>query len=400
MAESVKLAFVGCGGIAAQHVGGYKELFNGGCRDVEYVACCDVNEDTAAGLAEAVAAVQGSEPKVFTDLDEMLDAGIAEGADVCLPHWLHHSAAIQCLEGGLHVMVEKPIGITVKATRKIIEAGKKAGKVVATAEQIRRMPAPRAFRWAIAERKLIGDVHMVCTKTVMHNPLDLDMPRMQWRALKLLTGGGLIMDSGAHYADMMIHLFGDVDEVYCTIQVLDQRMVENPPAVESAPVDVESTWHAIIRFKSGVEATWTYSRSFHGPNEQSASFYGSDGTIYNDRVVFHPFQLGGRVLLEDGTEMSNEDVIAEYMATLSDDEKNRLFPYGCESGFGVQMWDFADAIRNGREPEMDGEAGLRAKALCETCYESAAAGEPVKYDDVLSGEVCEYQRPIDEYWQI
>ncbi|MCX7013749.1 MAG: hypothetical protein NTW86_14545 [Candidatus Sumerlaeota bacterium] len=67
---------------------------------------------------------------------------------------------------------------------------------------------------------------------------------------------------------------------------------------------------------------------------------------------------------------------------------------------GIELWDFADAIRSERAPEMDGEAGLRSKSLCMACYESAALDRPVKYDDVLSGAICEYQRPIDEYWQI
>ncbi len=106
------------------------------------------------------------------------------------------------------------------------------------------------------------------------------------------------------------------------------------------------------------------------------------------------------MFLADGTEMSNDDVIAEYMASLSDDEKNRLFPYGCTNGFGVQTRDFAHAIRTGEPVEMDAEAGLRAKTLCMTCYESAHAGKPLKYDDVLSGEVCDYQKRIDDYWGI
>jgi hypothetical protein len=49
---------------------------------------------------------------------------------------------------------------------------------------------------------------------------------------------------------------------------------------------------------------------------------------------------------------------------------------------------------------MDGEAGLRAKALCEACYESATAGKPVKYADVLEGKIGAYQQAIDDFWRI
>jgi predicted dehydrogenase len=75
-------------------------------------------------------------------------------------------------------------------------------------------------------------------------------------------------------------------------------------------------------------------------------------------------------------------------------------PYGASNSFGIEMWDFADAVLRGRRPEMDGEDGLRAQAPCMTCYESAASGKPVKYQDVPSGEVAAYQAPVDDHWKI
>ena len=100
MSEPVKIAFIGCGGIAGQHAKGYADLYKRGCRDLEYAACCDVNEANAKERAKEIAAIQGSEPKVFTDLKDLTESGVAEAADICSPHWLHHALAIQCLEGG------------------------------------------------------------------------------------------------------------------------------------------------------------------------------------------------------------------------------------------------------------------------------------------------------------
>jgi predicted dehydrogenase len=77
-----------------------------------------------------------------------------------------------------------------------------------------------------------------------------------------------------------------------------------------------------------------------------------------------------------------------------------LFPYGSTDGFAIEVRDFVNAIATGTEPEMDGEAGLRAKALCEACYESATAGKPVKYADVLEGKIGAYQQAIDDFWRI
>ena len=131
-----------------------------------------------------------------------------------------------------------------------------------------------------------------------------------------------------------------------------------------------------------------------------AHYYGSAGAMSDLGFPFHPFQGGGTAILADGTVVSNEEIQAEYMASLTDEERERIFPYGVTDGFAVEVWDFVNAISTGRKPEMDGYDGLRAKALCECCYESATAGQPVKFADVLEGRIDAYQRPIDAYWDI
>jgi predicted dehydrogenase len=115
---------------------------------------------------------------------------------------------------------------------------------------------------------------------------------------------------------------------------------------------------------------------------------------------FHCFQGGGEALLADGTKVTNAEIVGQYMDSLSAEEKERLFPYGCLDCFGLEVRDFVDSIRTGRAPEMDGMAGLRAKALCEACFESATLGRPVKYDSVLDGSIRAFQKPIDDFWKL
>jgi predicted dehydrogenase len=189
---------------------------------------------------------------------------------------------------------------------------------------------------------------------VAYAPFDLSNPRFQWRAVKLLTGGGIIMDTGVHFA--------------------------------------------VIRFKSGPVVRWTYSRAYPGAKLMFGRYYVTMGTVEDNGLSFHALQGGGTLKLADGTELSNDDVVTCYRASLTEEQEARLFPYGCEDALGIQTWEFCQGIRNGHAPEVDAEAGLKAKALSEACYESATAGEPVLYDDVVSGKVCAYQKPIDEYW--
>ncbi|MGC9522882.1 MAG: Gfo/Idh/MocA family protein [Anaerolineae bacterium] len=400
MAKTVKVALVGCGGISKAHVGGYQALFENGCREFEVTACVDVNGDVAEERAQEIAEFQGSKPAVLTKVEELIEEGVAEAADVCVPHCFHHTVGIPLLAGGLHVMIEKPVGITIRASKQLIAAAQQADRILATGEQVRRGLPARACAWAIKEQGLIGDVRLVVVQAVNHGPFDYSKYAMKWRGLKLLTGGGMIMDSGAHFGDMIQVLFGAPTEVWCDMASYDERIIEDAPLIGSAPADVEDTWHAVLRFEGGLPVTWTYSRSLYGEPVRQATYYGSAGTLYDLGFPFHPFQGGGDAVLADGSKVTSDEIQKAYLATLTDDQKDRLFPYGVTDDFAIEVWDFVNAIAEGRAPEMDGTAGLRAKALCEACYESATLGESVAYEDVLSGDIDAYQRPIDAFWEL
>ncbi len=400
MANPIKLALVGCGGISGAHVKGYQDLMSRGCEEFQVTACCDINPESAEGRAREIADFQGTKPQVFTDVDALLEAQVADAADVCLPHCFHHTIGVRLLEGGMHAMIEKPLGLTVKASKKLIKTATEHHRVLATGENIRRYLTARACTWAIKQKGLIGDVRLVNVQSINYRPFDYTNPAAKWRGIKVLTGGGMIMDSGAHFTDMIQVLFGNVDEVYCTMETYDTRLIEDAPVVGAAPADVEDTWHAVIRFKSGLHVTWTYSRALYEDNHRVATYYGSEGTFYDLGFPFHPFQGGGNAVLSNGLTISSEQIQADYMENLTAAEKDILFPYGSTDGFAIEVWDFVNAIATGRPPEMDGAAGLRAKALCECCYESATAGKPIKFDAVLAGDVNAYQKPIDEFWKL
>jgi predicted dehydrogenase len=400
MTNGVKLALVGCGGISRAHVKGYADLYGRGCRDFEIVACCDVRVENAELRADEIAEFQGVRPRVFAQVSELLQAGVAEAADVCVPHCFHHSVAIELLDGGVHTMVEKPLGITILASQRIIEAAERNGLVLATGENVRRYPTARSCTWAVRDQGLIGEVRLANIQSINYGPFDFTKPAAKWRGIKLLTGGGMIMDSGAHFTDMVQVLFGEPDEIYCSMASYDSRLIEDAPVVGSAPADVEDSWQATIRFKSGTTIGWTYSRSMYGEMVRQASYYGSAGTMMDLGFPFHPFQGGGNCILADGTEISSEQIQADYVASLSQADKDRLFPYGTQDGFAIEVWDFCDAIAQGRRPEMDGYDGLRAKALCESCYESATLSKPVRFEDVLEGRIDAYQAPIDAFWEL
>ena len=120
--------------------------------------------------------------------------------------------------------MEKPIGITLKATRAIIEAAN--SKIAATAENILRIPSRRTAWWLMSEKKMPGDVTMFFAQ---HASYQVPDPQNQWHwRLDLMLGGsGMVMDSGAHYCDTMRYLFGDPETVYArACQIADRKITK------------------------------------------------------------------------------------------------------------------------------------------------------------------------------
>jgi len=129
--------------------------------------------------------------------------------------------------------------------------------------------------------------------------------------------------------------------------------------------------------------------------------YGSEGCILDHGDIFHGPFSSAEVIIQDGarkivTPMS--EFQRQFLEQLDEDKRNTMFPHGFTDGVVIECYNFLDAIEKKREPEVDGETGMKAKAICESIYESAHIGQAVRYEDVLSGKIEEYQKPINEHW--
>lgn len=399
MSEKVQMAFVGCGGIAHSHADGYSRLAQAGYDRFNFTAVCDTNQENAQDMAAYLKENAGMEPTVYTSIEKMLDAEDLGAVDNCTPHAYHHTTAIPTLRRGIATMVEKPCGITVKATRRMMEVAGESGAMIACAEQIRRCRGPRAVHWAVNERGIIGQPTMFSMEIFGIHPFDWDTYKMAWRGIKLLGGGGQILDGGVHFSDMMLYMFGPVEEVYCKLRVDDTPEIEAPD-LGRRNIDVESGWMATLVFESGLIGHWSWNRLAEGEESKRGVYYGEKGSLTDKQDWMHAFQFGADVMLEDGQQIPWETLEEEYMAQLDEAEKQRLFPYGFDDGITNECWDFIEAVADGRDPELDATDALAAKSLSFALYESDTAGEPVSPADVEGGKISAYQDEINEYWDI
>jgi predicted dehydrogenase len=384
------------------------ELKTRGLDGFAVTAVCDIDEEATQARAQELEERFGLRPAIYTDHGEMLSKEQLDGADLCLPHGLHHVVAIDCMEAGVNVLCEKPLGITIKASRRMAETADKTGCILSTAVPKRRGPGQRAAYWVLNESRLIGEplafFHQY-TRPPRQRPAGQPArPARTWRMDRLMSGGAAVMDSGFHYCDSMRYLLGDVEKVYAEAREIGSGSVKTLAEAR------EDTVFVTLTFKSGVVGTWCWGRAAVGESLASVIFYGSEGSLSdtsdNPYLIYHLFERRLRGPIEtglltkaDGTELSLAEVEEMHLDALGEEEREFLFPHGVTDGFTYEIWEFTEAIRGNRERvEVDGWEGLRSLAICEAIYESAFTGEVIRVDDVISGERGSYQAPIDEHW--
>jgi predicted dehydrogenase len=395
----VNLAIVGCGGIAGAHLRGYDELRSKGEDRFRIVATVDSVKASAQAMADRIEGTTGEPVKAYRTIDAMLNAGkLVDGADVCSPHGLHHVHSCQLLAAGVHILCEKPIGITVKATKKIIAASRRYRRIAATAEQCRRSIGQRTIHWAFNESGLLGQPRFwLAASAGWQDPSAT--PQWHWRADRKMGGCGMVMDSGAHWVDTMRYWFGEIDSIYARVEQIEKRPHRKGSRIVNDAR--EDFWTSIFNFRSGVIGTWSWTNSAPGKGYTQLTLTGSKGEIV-DSDIFHPaaHQPRGECNLGDGTSYSMEKLQRMYLNRLSRKQKDRLFPYGITAGMTLELWDFIDAVSTGRNVEIDAEEGMRSKAVSEAVYESGKSGQVVKVADVLSGKVNAFQRDLDRHWKL
>ncbi len=383
MGEPLTMGMIGCGSMAGAHLSSLRILWEAGLGGFRFVATCDTTEAAAAKMADDLAAIQGVRPAVYTDVERMLHAerGMA-AVDVCTVHRAHHTVAVPCLEAGKHVTIEKPLAITMRAGRLMLDAAEKTGVVLQVAENYRRSPEQRAIRWAIKSGR-IGQVRMVYWIDVGER-----IWYWTWREHRAEAGGGWPLDGGVHSADLFRYHVGDVREVFCEVRsYLPVRYRDPGNRGDPVPVDVEDTTMATLRFDGDALGQWISTSAAPGIGFNERAIYGSEGCVH----------LGqGLKRIDMDEPLSLEDLTAQHQAALSTEERERLYPRGVTDEVATELWEFVRACLTGGTVETDGWAGYRAEAICMALYESHAVHAPVQVKDVEELRLEEYQRDLNE----
>ncbi|MFG1626301.1 Gfo/Idh/MocA family protein [Kribbella sp. NPDC049227] len=340
----MKFAVVGAGVIGETHARLITSLPEGS----ELVAVVDVEADRATTLSGKY----GGEP--MTDLKQACARPDVDVVSICLPSGYHADAAITALEAGKHVIVEKPIDVTLAAADRLIDVEEQTGLTVAVISQRRFQHAPAFMHQAVADGRLGRITTGIAESAFWRSQEYYDSGG--WRGTVALDGGGALMNQGIHVVDLLLWMLGEPVEV----QAYSDRLAHER-------IEVEDTVAATVRFRSGAIGSIVATTSAYPGRPVRLSVYGDRGSavIENDDLIV--FDAADGESTAETQSVADGQPAGEASVTRSVADAHR-----------DQYLDFIEAVRDGRAPSIGTRDARRALEVVLGVYESARTGAPVQ----------------------
>lgn len=339
----MNFAIVGCGHIAKKHAEALQNI-----EDARLIGVCD----KIAANMEPYVLEFGAQS--YNDLEDMLKNPSIDIVNICTPSGTHAPLARMAAKAGKHIILEKPMALTIADSEAIIAACKEYGVKLAVVH-------PNRFRPAVIELKQLLNDGLFGTlshsdATVRWNRNQAYYDQAPWRGTKSMDGG-VLMNQAIHNLDLMLWMMGPIEE----IQAFAATRIRN--------IESEDVATAVVRFQSGALGIVEATTNIYPKNlEESISIFGEKGTV----------MIGGNhANWYKHVAMENlpEDVVASMIA------RNEADPYG-KPGHQAIIEDMIDAIRNNREPAITGEDGMNAVKFVIGILQAAEQKRTVRWEEI------------------
>jgi UDP-N-acetyl-2-amino-2-deoxyglucuronate dehydrogenase len=331
---------VGTGVIAETHAQAIAALPN-----AHLTAVTDVRPDAAKAFANAHGCP--AEP----DLTALLARDDVEVVAVCVPSGLHAEVGVQAAAAGKHLVVEKPIDVTLAAADKLINAAQKAGVALTVISQHRFDPGLVELRRLLDEGTL-GDLILGQASTKWYRTQEY-YDSADWRGTNALDGGALL-NQGIHYVDLLRWCMGPVAEVTAM------------SATSSHQMEAEDTALAVLRFTSGALGTIVASTAAYPGFAQQLEITGTNGTIIIENGDIARADLRTSGYGRGGERRQSAEPTAAADPALT----------GVAS-HAAQIADLLASIEQGRQPQVPSESARDTLEIVNAVYDSAHTGRPV-----------------------
>ena len=342
----MRYTLIGCGRISVNHI---KAAVNNG---FDIVAVCDIIPENMEKVLAKYGLENNKNIKRYTNYKQMLFENTTDLVSIATESGSHAEIALYCINKGIHVIIEKPIALSLDDADQIINISKKKNVKVCVSHQNRFNIAVQEMRKALEAGRFgklsHGSVHIRWNRDRSYY---IQAPwRGTWE-----NDGGALMNQCIHGIDLLRWMMGDgIEEVYGVVKQQFHNYLE-----------AEDLGMAVIKFKNGSIGTIEGTTNVFPKNfEETLYLFGEKGTV----------KLGGKSV--------NSIDVWDFADEIGSDIGNKGLEeitgnvYG--NGHTPLFADMVSAIENSRKPYVDAYAGRRAVELVLAVYKSAKTGQPVK----------------------
>ena len=334
---------VGTGMIAHFHAKAIQAMAGG-----RVVACFNQNLEKANAFATEYGCT------AYSTLDELLADQEVGVVTICTPSGAHRDPAIAAANAGKHVVVEKPLEITLQRCDDIIDACKKNGVKLCTIFPSRFSAANIALKDAIDAgrfgRLTLGDTFVKWWRTQEY------YDGGGWRGTWALDGGGAFMNQAIHNVDLLCWLMGDVAEIAGFTSTLAHERIE-----------VEDVGVACLKFTNGAIGVMEATTAAWPGLLKKTEIHGSKGTVIIEQDSILRWEFADEKA-EDAEIRSRLGANSASSGGASDPKAISFV------GHQMQLEDFVAAISTGQQPRVDGAEGRKSVEIILAIYEAARTG--------------------------
>lgn len=344
---SARPRIVGAGVLGCGSVGPLHAEALAGLEGVRLVGVAD----TRLGRAEALASRYGA--TACASLKELLALPGVDLVCVCTPSGTHGYLGAEIAAQGRHVVLEKPIDVSLEAADAVISACAQAGVVLSVISQHRFDAGVQALKTGL-ERGHLGKISLAEARAWWYRTqayYDSD----PWRGTAALDGGAL-MNQGVHLVDLLFHLLGPARSVFARTVTVAHRM------------ECEDLALASVEFANGALGTLVVTTASYPGTPETLSVTGDKASVVLEAGSVVSWQVAEGAPYDLGPGAHHLPSAAVGSANLA------------VSAHRAQLQDVVDAVRYGRAPAVSGADGRRALRLVRAAYESASSGRQVTLD--------------------
>lgn len=349
-----RIGVVGAGSIGLKHVEAAV------ARGIDVACVADADEKRAAEVASVAGA------RSVSSVSELCADDSVSGVVISVPNFLHKSLAIEALQAGKDVLVEKPMGLNAGECDELNRIAEENNRVLQVG-MVHRYTAVGKEAHKIASSGKLGTVYHAKAALYMRRGI----PGLGgWFTTKAKSGGGALIDTGVHLLDLVLHVLGFPQPTQVSGQVYQtfgkrmrdyvyESMWAGPPNFDGV-CDVEDAVHCFVRFADG--CTLDFNVTWAG-NFPDGSLPGSMMGFFGDTAGITFELFGDRICVATEQDQRNVDTQVKLPE--------------CDQ-FQDQLVDFVHAIESRQVRGADGKQGRIVQSLIDAIYQSSESGQSVQ----------------------